>query len=41
VPNNVRDARFLDPRDNNTPSFANPANFLAQRHIVFGLTYEF
>lgn len=41
VPNNVRDPRFLDPRDNNTPSFANPANFLAQRHIVFGLTYEF
>jgi len=41
VPNNVRDPRFLDPRDNNAPSFDNPANFLPQRHIVFGVTYEF
>src|SRR5690554_762076 len=41
VPNNVRDPRFEDPRDNNIPSYLNPANFLEQRHIVFGVTINF
>ena len=41
VPSNVRDPRYLDPRDNNTPSYLNPANLLAQRHIVFGVTLNF
>ena len=41
VPANVRDPRYLDPRDNNTPSYLNPANFLQQRHIVFGFAFNF
>jgi len=41
VPNNARDPRFLDPRDNNLPRFLNPANFLQQRHIVFGVSVKF
>jgi hypothetical protein len=41
VPANVRDPRYLDPRDNNQPSYLNPANFLQQRHIVFGFAVNF
>ena len=41
VPSNVRDPRYLDPRDNNLPSFLNPANFIQQRHIVFGVSIGF
>jgi len=41
VPANVRDPRYLDPRDNNSPSYLNPANFLQQRHIVFGFAFNF
>ncbi len=41
VPANVRDPRYIDPRDNNPPSFLNPANFLQQRHIMFGLAFNF
>lgn len=41
VPSNVRDPRYQDPRDNNIPSFLNPANFLEQRHIMFGLGFNF
>jgi len=41
VPSNVRDPRYLDPRDNSIPSYLNPANFLAQRHIMFGLSLNF
>ncbi len=41
VPSNVRDPRYVDPRDNSSPSFLNPANFLEQRHIVFGIGINF
>lgn len=41
VPSNVRDPRYVDPRDNNRPSYLNPANFLEQRHIMFGLGFNF
>ena len=41
VPNNVRDPRYLDPNDNNIPAYRNPANFLQQRHIVFGVSLKF
>lgn len=41
VPSNVRDPRYLDPRDNNLPSFLNPANFIQQRQIVFGVSISF
>lgn len=41
VPANVRDPRYVDPRDNNSPAFLNPANFLEQRHIMFGLAFNF
>lgn len=41
VPANVRDPRYVDPRDNNTPDYRNPANFLEPRHILFGLSFEF
>lgn len=41
VPSTVRDPRYEDPRDNNTPSYLNPANFLEQRHIVFGISINF
>ncbi|MCH8556993.1 MAG: TonB-dependent receptor [Balneolia bacterium] len=41
VPENVRDPRYVDPRDNNSPAFLNPANFLQQRHIMFGLAFNF
>ena len=41
VPDNVRDERYLDPRDNNAPSYRNPANFLQQRQIIFGFAINF
>jgi len=41
VPANVRDPRYVDPRDNNSPAYLNPANFLEQRHIMFGLAINF
>jgi outer membrane receptor protein involved in Fe transport len=41
VPNSVRDPRYLDPTDNGLPRYENPANFLQQRHIVFGLSINF
>lgn len=41
VPANVRDERYLDPRDNQAPSYLNPANFLQQRHIIFGFAINF
>lgn len=41
VPNFVRDPRYLDPTDNGLPTYENPANFLQQRHIVFGLSINF
>jgi hypothetical protein len=41
VPNNVKDPRYLDPRDNNIPAYLNPANLLEQRHITFGFSLKF
>ncbi|MDI6401850.1 TonB-dependent receptor [Balneolaceae bacterium ANBcel3] len=41
VPINVRDERYVDPRDNNSPSYLNPANYLQQRHIMFGFAFNF
>ncbi len=41
VPSNVRDPRYRDPRDNNVPAYLNPANYLEQRHIMFGLAINF
>lgn len=41
VPNNVRDPRYLDPTDNGLPRYENPANYLQQRHIVFGVSIQF
>jgi outer membrane receptor protein involved in Fe transport len=41
VPSGVRDPRYLDPRDNSLPGYENPANFLEQRHVVFGLSMRF
>lgn len=41
VPSNVRDPRYQDPRDNNVPAYLNPANFLEQRHVMFGLAINF
>jgi hypothetical protein len=36
----TRDPRYDDPRTSGLPPF-NPARFLPQRHIVFGLAYRF
>ena len=41
VPNYVRDPRYLDPTDNNLPSYDNPANYIEQRHIMVGLSVRF
>lgn len=41
VPNRVRDPRYTDPTDNGLPAYENPANYLEQRHIVFGLSIRF
>ncbi len=41
VPGNVRDPRYLDPSDNNLPAYDNPANYVQQRHIMFGLSLRF
>jgi outer membrane receptor protein involved in Fe transport len=41
LPSSVRDPRYVDPRNNSAPSYLNPANFLEQRHIMFGLAVNF
>jgi len=41
VPGNVRDPRYLDPTDNNLPSYDNPANYIEQRHIMVGISVSF
>lgn len=41
VPSFVRDPRYLDPQDNNIPAYLNPANYLEQRHIMFGVSIKF
>lgn len=41
VPSNVRDPRYIDPTDNNLPSYDNPANFIEQRHIMVGISVRF
>lgn len=41
VPTGVRDPRYLDPNDNGLPAYINPANFLEQRQIVFGVSVRF
>lgn len=40
VPNDMRDPRYEDPRTTGLPPF-NPARFMPQRHIVFGVQYRF
>ena len=40
VPVNLRDPRYEDPFSSGLPPF-NPARFLEQRHIMFGLSYRF
>lgn len=41
VPSFVRDPRYPDPNDNNIPAYLNPANYIQQRHLVFGLSVNF
>jgi hypothetical protein len=41
LPSNIRDPRYVDPRSNTSPSYLNPANFLEQRHIMFGVAFNF
>lgn len=41
LPSNVRDPRYTDPRSNTSPAYLNPANFLEQRHIMFGVAFNF
>lgn len=41
LPSNVRDPRYVDPRNNSSPAYLNPANFLEQRHIMFGVAVNF
>lgn len=41
VPSNQRDPRYIDARDSGLPRYLDPANFLQQRHIVFGLSLNF
>jgi outer membrane receptor protein involved in Fe transport len=40
VPIGTRDPRYEDPTTSGLPPF-NPARFLPQRHVVFGLSYRF
>lgn len=41
VPDTWTDPRYVDPRlGNNGPSPANPARYMEQRHIVFGITFK-
>ncbi|MFN3597301.1 MAG: TonB-dependent receptor domain-containing protein [Rubricoccaceae bacterium] len=40
VPGSVRDPRYEDPSTGGLPPF-NPARFLPQRHVVFGLQFQF
>jgi hypothetical protein len=40
VPTGMRDPRYEDPNTSGLPPF-NPARFLPQRHIMFGLSFRF
>ncbi|MGB1375663.1 MAG: hypothetical protein ACPG8N_08040, partial [Rhodothermales bacterium] len=40
VPTGTRDPRYEDPNTSGLPPF-NPARFLPQRHIMFGLSFRF
>ena len=40
VPTGTRDPRYEDPNTSGLPPF-NPARFLPQRHVVFGLSFRF
>ena len=40
VPNSLRDPRYDDPTSSGLPPF-NPARFLPQRHVLWGLAYRF
>jgi outer membrane receptor protein involved in Fe transport len=41
MPNSSRDPRYLGPGGGGIPSYLNPANFLQQRQIMFGLSVNF
>jgi hypothetical protein len=41
LPNTARDPRYEDPRNGGIPAYLNPANFLQQRQIMFGLSVNF
>lgn len=41
LPNTARDPRYQDPRDGGIPAYLNPANFLQQRQVMFGLSVNF
>ena len=41
LPNSARDPRYEDPRNSGIPAHLNPANFLQQRQIMFGLSVNF
>jgi len=41
LPNAARDPRYQDPRNGGIPAYLNPANFLQQRQIMFGLSVNF
>lgn len=41
MPANVRDPRYVDPRNNSSPAYLNPANYLEQRHIMVGIAVNF
>lgn len=41
LPNSARDPRYEDPRNGGIPAHLNPANFLQQRQIMFGLSVNF
>jgi outer membrane receptor protein involved in Fe transport len=40
VPNSLRDPRFEDPNTSGLPPF-NPARYMPQRHVLFGVSYRF
>ncbi|MFO7845679.1 MAG: TonB-dependent receptor [Balneolaceae bacterium] len=41
MPNSARDPRYEDPRNSGIPAYLNPANFLQQRQVMFGLSVNF
>ncbi len=41
MPNSSTDPRYLGPGGGGVPSYLNPANYLQQRHIVFGVSVDF